>query len=74
MMRKGLLTTENNSLYNKVTELALSFYLYTEKFKDPTRGALFFHADYVKPGWNNMKYTVQIGRHLFYNKVSRKAS
>lgn len=74
MMRKGLLTTETNSLYNKVTELALSFYLYTEKFKDPTRGALFFHADYVKPGWNNMKYTAQIGRHLFYNKVHRKAS
>ena len=71
MIDKGLLTVESNSLYNSVTDLALRFYLYTEKFKDPTNGALFFHADYVKPTWSNIRHTAQIGRHIFYNKVKR---
>jgi N-acetylmuramoyl-L-alanine amidase len=74
MIDRGLLTIENNSVYNRITQMALSFYLYTNTFKDPTKGALFFHADYVKPMWNNMKYTVQIGRHLFYKKVTRKSA
>lgn len=72
MIDRGLLTIENNSVYNRITDMALNFYLNTETFKDPTKGALFFHATYVKPMWNNMKYTAQIGRHIFYNKVSRK--
>lgn len=34
---------------------------------DPTGGATHFHADYVKPDWAAlMKFTGQIGRHLFY--------
>ena len=72
MIDRGLLTIENNSVYNRITQTALSFYLDTSTFKDPTKGALFFHADYVKPMWNNMRYTAQIGRHLFYNKATRK--
>ena len=68
---KGLLTVENNLVYNKITDMALNFYLYTETFKDPTKGALFFHADYVKPTWSNIRHTAQIGRHIFYNKVKR---
>mgnify|MGYP003340594729 CR=1 FL=1 len=71
MIDKGLLTVENNSVYNKITDMALNFYLYTETFKDPTKGALFFHADYVKPTWSNIRHTAQIGRHIFYNKVKR---
>ena len=72
MIDKNILTTESNSVYNNLTDLALRFYLYTETFKDPTKGAMFFHADYVKPMWSNIKHTVQIGRHIFYNKVSKK--
>ena len=71
MIERNVLTIENNSVYNSLTDLAMRFYLYTETFKDPTKGALFFHADYVKPTWNNIKQTVQIGRHIFYNKVKR---
>lgn len=36
---------------------------------DTTLGALFFHADYVDPDWENtmgLERTVQIGRHIFY--------
>jgi spore germination cell wall hydrolase CwlJ-like protein len=69
--RKRLLTLSNNPLYNDITELALRFYLYTDEFDDPTKGALFFHADYVKPTWNNMRRTAYIGRHIFYNRVKQ---
>jgi spore germination cell wall hydrolase CwlJ-like protein len=72
MIDRGYLTVDNNSLYNRITQMALSFYLYTNTFKDPTKGAMFFHANYVKPMWSNMKYTAQIGRHLFYTKIPRK--
>ena len=70
--RKKLLTISNNPLYNDITDLALRFYLYTNEFDDPTKGALFFHADYVKPTWNNMKRTAYIGRHIFYNRVKQR--
>jgi N-acetylmuramoyl-L-alanine amidase len=35
--------------------------------KDPTRGALWYHADYVKPVWRREKVRVaRIGQHIFY--------
>ena len=35
--------------------------------KDPTKGALYFHANYVNPYWvPSFKHTVTIGNHLFY--------
>lgn len=34
---------------------------------DPTRGALFYHANYVRPWWSKeMREVVRIGRHIFY--------
>ncbi len=34
---------------------------------DPTHGALWYHADYVKPGWADaMTRTRKIGRHIYY--------
>lgn len=39
------------------------------KISDPTDGALFYHADYVKPRWAaSMKRTSQFGTHIFYIK------
>lgn len=64
------LTTQNSALYNDIVDLALSFYLDPKQYKDPTKGALFYHADYVSPGWSNMKKTAYIGRHIFYNKTN----
>lgn len=41
--------------------------------KDPTRGALWYHADYVRPVWRREKRRVAvIGRHIFY--VDRRGS
>ena len=62
------LTHFNNMLYNNIRELAVYVYANHDKIEDPSRGALFYHADYVKPGWKNMVYLTQIGRHKFYNK------
>jgi spore germination cell wall hydrolase CwlJ-like protein len=37
--------------------------------KDPTRGALWYHADYVRPDWHNALVKVdKIGDHLFYRR------
>lgn len=34
---------------------------------DPTRGALWYHADYADPSWTrSMTRTTQIGRHIYY--------
>lgn len=63
-----LLTRTTNSLYNDIHELATYFYINHERLDDPSRGALFYHADYVSPGWTNMIRTAVIGRHIFYQR------
>lgn len=41
---------------------------------DPTDGALWYHADYVSPGWAKaMARVTQIGRHIYYRGVIRTA-
>ena len=62
------LTSSNNSLYNNIRELATNVYANSDRMTDPSNGALYYHADYVKPGWKNMQTTAVIGRHIFYNK------
>jgi spore germination cell wall hydrolase CwlJ-like protein len=44
----------------------------TEPFLHDTiaeSNALFYHAVYVKPGWNKTKIVKQIGNHIFYSKI-----
>ena len=59
------LTTPAHELYNEILEYAMTFYYKHHHMEDVTKGALFFHADYVNPRWNREK-TAQIGRHIFY--------
>ena len=41
--------------------------IYFGLYDDPTKGALWYHADYVKPSWrNSLARGPKIGRHLFY--------
>lgn len=61
-----LLDHRTNDLYADIMRLTISFYLNHEHMKDPTGGALFYHADYVNPRWRNVYKTTQIGRHIFY--------
>jgi spore germination cell wall hydrolase CwlJ-like protein len=60
------LTTAQELLYNDIRDTAIYVYLNYERLDDPTNGALFYHADYVSPGWRNMIHTATIGRHIFY--------
>ena len=54
-----------NNLYNDIRELAIYFYFNHSNMRDPSRGALFYHADYVDPKWKNMIKTAYIGRHIW---------
>jgi spore germination cell wall hydrolase CwlJ-like protein len=60
------LTPAQKKVYNEIYELAIHVYVNDSYLIDPTNGALFYHADYVNPGWRNMKHTATIGRHIFY--------
>ena len=56
--------------YNQLYVLAEG--LVASNFKtllDITDGALYYHADYVKPKWSrHFEKTVKIGRHIFYRR------
>lgn len=39
--------------------------VYLGNIGDVTRGAQFYHANYVNPGWN-LRRVIQIGDHIFY--------
>lgn len=54
----------NKDAYQESYEVAKKVML--EGFRlDGLRNALYYHADYVNPGWNLVKLT-KIGRHIFY--------
>jgi spore germination cell wall hydrolase CwlJ-like protein len=63
------LTIKHTSLYNDILDLSTYLFLNFERMTDVTNGATYYHADYVSPGWPNMRRTAYIGRHIFYNKV-----
>ena len=49
--------------------VALAYKLYWGYSDDPTYGALWYHADYVRPSWKkSFKEGPTIGRHIFYRK------
>ena len=66
------LTGRSKEVYNDIRSLAVYVYSNYDRLEDPSKGALFYHADYVKPGWKNMEYLTTIGRHLFYNRKDMK--
>lgn len=59
------LTIIHSSLYNEVRDLAVYVLMNYENMHDVTKGATYYHADYVNPGWRLPK-TTKIGRHIFY--------
>jgi spore germination cell wall hydrolase CwlJ-like protein len=60
-------SSKEMDLYNEVRKVALYTYINYENMTDVTKGAFFYHADYVNPHWKYRK-TVQIGRHIFYKR------
>ena len=60
------------SVYNKSQQVAMYVYLNYGKVTDITKGATFYHANYVSPGWSNLKKTISIGQHIFYKPKKDK--
>lgn len=56
----------NPDMYEQARQIALYVYFNHSVIEDITKGAIYYHADYVSPGWNNLKKTTKIGRHIFY--------
>jgi spore germination cell wall hydrolase CwlJ-like protein len=63
------LTNTHNSLYNEVRSVAINVIMNYETMKDITKGATYYHADYVNPNWGLPK-TIKIGNHIFYKRQS----
>jgi N-acetylmuramoyl-L-alanine amidase len=64
---------QNDEAWQEAENIAFSM-LFLD-LPDPTEGALWYHADYVSPGWAKaMARSTRIGRHLFYRDPIREAS
>ena len=54
---------------------ALAFILYWGFIDDTTDGALWYHADYVKPRWRTaFEQGPKFGRHIFYRRDTKPGS
>lgn len=61
-----MLKAPNNTQYTESMEVAKKVLL--ENFRLPSlKGAMYYHADYVRPNWNLPKIT-KIGAHIFYGE------
>lgn len=64
---EGKRAIRNMFVYNEARDIAVYVYANYENMKDVTKGALYYHADYVNPRWKLDK-TTKIGRHIFYKE------
>lgn len=63
---KNRLSKINEDVYNEILKVATGIYLnYNPSIDDPTKGATFYHADYVNPRWK-LEKVKKIGAHIFY--------
>lgn len=59
----------DDKIYSYSKELATKIFLNHHLIEDFTGGALFYHADYVRPKWKRLQVTAKIGRHIFYKPI-----
>lgn len=57
---------KHTELYETIRDVALYVYFNHHVIEDLTKGAIYYHADYVSPGWHRLQKTTKIGRHIFY--------
>jgi N-acetylmuramoyl-L-alanine amidase len=57
--------SKNNAVWEQSYNIARHVWYKYDDAQDPTHGATFFHATYVRPQWKYQK-TIQIGDHIFY--------
>lgn len=63
---KNRLSNINEEVYNEILKVATSVYLGYNPSNDLTKGATYYHADYVNPHWKGLEKTKKIGAHIFY--------
>lgn len=71
--KERTLSAAQKHLYDNIFFLALDIYVNSDRLKDNTGGALYYHADYVNPNWRHLNRTVKIGRHIFYKHGEKYA-
>lgn len=59
----------NQDSYKYIRDIATHVFLNHDLLDDITLGALFYHADYVRPKWKKLEVTTKIGRHIFYKPL-----
>ena len=60
-------TPAKHPVYGRTLAKALAQSVFWGATADPTAGALWYHADYVKPRWAKaLSRGPKIGRHIFY--------
>ena len=63
---------DDKDAWSEATKLASQ--VYWGRAEDPSGGALWYHADYVKPVWRKaFAKGPQIGRHIFYTRKPQAA-
>lgn len=70
--QKKLVAKLSDSEYSSINELAEHVYYNYEKISDPTKGALYFHANYVKVKRKGKIVKAKIDKHIFYT-VKKKS-
>lgn len=64
-VRNGRIPDVNASHYGRAREVVMD--VLSGRTSSSAKGATYFHASYVRPGWSRNKRQIsQIGRHLFY--------
>ena len=59
----------DEQIYSYSRSLAIKVFFNHNTIEDTTQGALFYHANYVRPRWTNLEVTTVIGRHIFYKPI-----
>ncbi len=63
-------TPKNDAAWSAARSVAYTVLFFDPP--DPTRGALWYHADYVKPSWAKaLSRVTKIGRHIYYREPMR---
>jgi spore germination cell wall hydrolase CwlJ-like protein len=64
-------TNREKEAYERARQVALHVYANYDMIRDFTQGALYYHADYVRPNWKGLEKTTVIGRHIFYREKNK---
>lgn len=65
--KKRMVDKMDDVVYNESKKVAEYVYHNHNKITDPTKGALYFHANYVKVKRKGKIKKAVIGKHIFYN-------